>query len=128
MFSIQQEQEIEKVELCVGGDHGQGAFTMMMIVIVRYKNGKSRHHEFQIGQIDAKEDTIEYLRPLLNKLKPSFVAMKFIEGKCCIERADDGKVVYIESNESNNGIPVEIFLIGEFLCAYQLLTLSMMSD
>ena len=110
---------IKKIELCVGGDHGKGAFTMMLIVIVRYEDKDPLILEFQIGQIDATSDSIEYLSPLLKHLNPFFTAMKFIDGKTRVTIADDGKVIYV-GDEGEDGIDVEIFLIGKRLlfCSY----------
>ena len=40
---------IEKIDTYVGGDHGKGAFTMMLIVIVCYENKEPSFYEVLIG-------------------------------------------------------------------------------
>ena len=62
--------EIEKLELLFGGDHGKGAFTFLFVVIVRFIDGREPNlFEFQIGQIDSKDDSVTYLRPLIMDLQ-----------------------------------------------------------
>ena len=51
--------DIYKIEICLGGDHGKGKFTFTALVIIRYKQPignkekKPNILEFQIGQIDC---------------------------------------------------------------------------
>ena len=59
-------EDIEKIDICLGGDHGKGKFTFVALVTVRYKsNIKDKKLELQIGQIDHGGDTVELLQPLL---------------------------------------------------------------
>ena len=64
--------EINNIEVCLGGDHGKGAFSFMCAVIVWYSanNRNAKVFEFQIGQIESTKDKIELLQPLMEKMKP----------------------------------------------------------
>jgi hypothetical protein len=70
---------IDKIEVCLGGDHGKGKFAFMALVVVRYKKEMKRkpsYFEYQIGQINDGKDSIDSLRPLLLVLEEGIMAMK----------------------------------------------------
>ena len=55
---------IEDIQICLGGDHGKAKFTFLALVAIRYPVNSGKKDlimEFQIGQIDDEEDTMELL-------------------------------------------------------------------
>ena len=112
--------DIEKIEICLGGDHGKGKFTFVAMIIVRYINKQraSKIFEFQIGQIDHGGDTVELLEPLLSRLEKGIKRLKPDKNGMCsckVKRNTDGEITlcYGEEDPEAEKFPMELFLIGD---------------
>jgi hypothetical protein len=71
-------EDLERLDMSLGGDHGQGAFTFMALVALRYKaeSGKeSKYLALQIGQIESAADSSEILKPLVARLEAGLLRM-----------------------------------------------------
>ena len=55
-------QNLSKVDIVVGGDHGKGRFRLVLMIFLRSKNGITRSRRFVIGEIKCKKDYSEILR------------------------------------------------------------------
>jgi hypothetical protein len=107
--------EIDKLELLLGGDHGKGAFTFLFVIVVRYKDSTRAPMivELQLGQIDSTEDSMELLRPLLDDMVPGLKKlMPSREGKSTVGVLnDDYELQFGEQND--DAIPMQFYLIGD---------------
>ena len=57
----------------LGGDHGQGAFRMVVKLIYRYQNGEKTSTEYGLGDIECKKDTATLLKDtIIPVLEPCF--------------------------------------------------------
>ena len=57
---------VEKIEVCLGGDHGKGSYIYLAIVIIRYNDGKVVYRlELKLGEINEEKDKIEFIQELL---------------------------------------------------------------
>jgi hypothetical protein len=115
--------EIEKLELLLGGDHGKGAFTFLFAIVVRYKDPTRAPMivELQLGQIDSTEDSMELLRPLLDAMMPGLnQLMPFKEGKSAVKVANkDYELQFGEEDE--DAIPMKFYLIGDLNFLFMML-------
>ena len=65
---------IAYMRIVIGGDHGKGAFTMLMTMHIELANAdKAYYLDEVVGKIDSSEDKLDILRPLANKLKDGFL-------------------------------------------------------
>jgi hypothetical protein len=78
-------EDLERLDMSLGGDHGQGAFTLMALLALRYKeeSGKeSKYLALQIGQIESAADSVEILKPLVDRLEAGLLRMRpYSEGR-----------------------------------------------
>jgi hypothetical protein len=122
-------QDIEKVEVCLGGDHGKGKFTFIALVIVRYKAAALRQDkifEFQIGQIDHAKDSVELLRPLLARLEVGIKKLQPNNDAVCtatLVQSEAGLLqdVFFDGRNGNHSVPLELFLIGDLKFLFMVL-------
>jgi hypothetical protein len=67
--SFSDPEDVERIDMPLGSDHGQGAFTFMALLTVRYtkksKKDGSKYLAMQIGQIESEVDSVEMLKPLV---------------------------------------------------------------
>ena len=119
---FQRTDQIEKIEICLGGDHGKRKFIFMAIVAIRYKKESGLEpliKEYQIGQIDHSSDNVELLRPLLKFLEPGIRALKANgnsgSGTFCITESAEGKktLCFGSSATAKFNIGFKLFLIGD---------------
>jgi hypothetical protein len=71
-------KDLERLDMSLGGDHGQGAFSFMALLALRYKkeSGKeSKYFAVQIGQIESAADSSEILKPLVDRLEAGLLRM-----------------------------------------------------
>jgi len=124
------QQDIEKVEVCLGGDHGKGKFTFIALVIVRYKAALIKQDdkifEFQIGQIDHPSDSVELLRPLLARLEVGIKKLNPNNEAMCSATLVDSETscfagVYFDGRNGNCFVPLELFLIGDLKFMFMVL-------
>ena len=123
LFDRKHLEEIEKVEVLLGGDHGKGAFTFLAIIIIRFKTTKEPLIlDLQIGQIDSQDDKLELLRPLVGKIGDDIRTMPQQSDGCVnlevLVSDYEYKLVYGENSESgeviSTKVKLELFLIGDF--------------
>ena len=54
-------QDLDRVAIVLGGDHGQGAFIMIVKIILYFKNEdkiKTEMHQLDVGHVDCRKDQI----------------------------------------------------------------------
>jgi hypothetical protein len=71
-------KDLDRMDMSLGGDHGQGAFTFMALLALRYtkESGKeSKYLALQIGQIESAADSFEILKPLVDRLEAGLLRM-----------------------------------------------------
>ena len=63
--------DVEVIEICLGGDHGKGAYVFMEICIIRRKNIAKEPHriEIKLGEIEEPKDSLDYIKELLKTHK-----------------------------------------------------------
>ncbi|KAL7564736.1 hypothetical protein ACA910_010147 [Epithemia clementina (nom. ined.)] len=117
--------DIEKIEISLGGNHGKGKFSFVAIIIIGYRKNKNANKEdkvveLQIGQIDDSSDKLELLRPLLSRLETSVRRMNLLQNGCCrlwLENANNN--IYFSAAGAPTDpklsviLPVELFLVGD---------------
>jgi len=112
---------IKEIQICLGGDHGKGKFTFMALVAVRFKADAEvpdKILEFQIGQIDEETDTIEFLKPLLERLEVGIRRMNPSNmGKTTLsvskKNGDGERTLNFDGSNDDYVFPVEFFMIGD---------------
>jgi hypothetical protein len=115
--------EIEKLELLLGGDHGKGPFTFLFVIVVRYKDPTWAPMivELQLGQIDSTEDSMELLRPLLDDMMPGLnQLMSSKEGKSAVKVANKDYELQL-GEEDDDAIPMKFYLIGDLKFIFMML-------
>jgi hypothetical protein len=118
------EASIDKLEILLGGDHGKGAFTFMFVLVIRYVDETKDPTilEFQIGQIDSTEDSMELLRPLLVDMELGVQEMEPVDGKSMVYVDEDFKLSFGHDNQTDAiGIGMEFYLIGDLKFLFMVL-------
>jgi hypothetical protein len=71
------EDNIDRIEILLGGDHGKGAMSFLAVFVIRYrqKDKEPKILEVQIGQVDSTSDTTELLKALVEKMTPGIMRM-----------------------------------------------------
>ena len=89
-------QNIKCIEILLGGDHGKGSMTFVVIIIVRYKDGlktEPKVLELQLAQVNSTKDTMFLLKLIVGKITRGVTDMKPKDGRSQIR-------VLIEKMES----------------------------
>jgi hypothetical protein len=80
-------RKIKTVELALGGDHGKGAFTFLVSLVIFYSDDDGKMpkcYDFVIGEIHYNEDSLELLMGLLEKQRPGLLRLNMNSdtGRC----------------------------------------------
>ena len=112
---FQHRDEIKHLELLFGGDHGQGAFSFLMVVIVRYSTDREDDkYELQLGEIDSTKDCVEILEPLLQMLEPGIKALQMNKEGFAFASVDhESGDIEFEKKSSQGAFKMRCWLMGD---------------
>jgi len=108
--------DLDRVAIIIGGDHGQGAFIMMVKIVMYFKNGnqiKKEMHTLDVGHVDCRKDNYDILsNTLLTKIGDS---LKGISAHSLRLTASRGLEVVPNNHRSLGKRPMKLFVTGDLL-------------
>ena len=128
---LRHKDDIKAIHVNLAGDHGQGAFRMVIRILVFLKDGTQleldsplkRFHPllddtFLVGYVECKKDTREVLEASTLKQLNDSLAKPFELGRVVLWKDANGEVVVrwpdgVYTGTEIEAIPVEVFLLGD---------------
>ena len=109
-------QDLDRVAIVIGGDHGQGAFIMIVKIMLYFKDGdkiKTESHQLDVGHVDCRKDNYEVLsKTLLGKIGES---LKGISAHSLRPTASRGLEIVPNERRSLGKRPMKLFVTGDLL-------------
>lgn len=126
---------IDNIDIALGGDHGKGKFVFIAVFIVHYKRSTGNdvsdnepidNHavQLQIGQIDDSSDSADLLRPLLQELETGIRKTNVGSDGCSTmtvsetDQVTGKREIHYDGRVGKYKIPLKYNLIGDLKFMY----------
>ena len=116
-------ENIQHIEVCLGGDHGKNTFIYMAILLFRYTTEKETYRlEIKLGEINEEKDKIEFIEQLMSKISSSLGELNINpRGDFYMSISNLDSITFSSEKLNSDYILMKFFLIGDLKSLFQTL-------